>query len=719
MSSSSPSQQTPVSCKLVHHGAAASSSPHVLVWLPSLPPVRPDSQIVYASHGIVNICEKQTVAFGNNQKESVWSVSQTLRTSMPTADANKRVITSLAHVGGESLVCGFSNGSINLWSSDVSSGEWKELPIVVTETGRSITHVDGHYFDSSKRYILFTCSSEGTNMIQVSENSEPIVTQVSTHAARVINCQYMPAFDQVLVLIGTAAPRHNKIHVYLLDSNIKLHHMGSLTGHEDWITCLAWNSTQTTLASGSQDAKIRLWQFTTTTTTNSSSTDNDNMAIVSDNDDSDTSDDDENFDNDDDDEEGEARLELVHFNNKTTRVTLEALLFGHEEAVTAICWHPDPMPLYRQEEILISSSMDRTILIWSPVTGVWTPLTRVGSAGGILGGSIGSSLLGFVNVVVEPLHGTSLVGHAYGGALHVWNVQQDDDSLEEEESVEDVAMHCKWKAAPCITGHFEGVTDLCWEAERGDYLLTVSDDQTCRLWAPVSNEETEEQVWVELARPQVHGYDLTAVTSVSTPEHGHLYVSGADEKEARVFDAPLSSLRLLRAIYGDQLSVGGDGTSRVERAYIPSLGLSQKASAADRAEMDTNETDVVTIKEEESQLRLPLERDLGVVSLWPEVRKLFGHNTELFCLASTVSARSGPKFTSSPFARQVLVASSTKARDIDAAAIRLWDAEKGKCIQVLSGGHRSTVAALAFSPDGRYLVSCRKRADCIVVLSYF
>ena len=426
--------------------------------------------------------------------------------------------------------------------------------------------------------------------------------------------------------------------------------------------------------------------------------------LVNDDDSSSSDDVDDMIDiDDDDDEQGEARLEMVH-SKGVTRVTLEALLFGHEEAVTAICWHPNPMPLYQQEEILISSSMDRTILIWSCIhTGIWTPLTRVGSAGGILGGSIGSTLLGFVNVIVEPEHGTSLVGHAYGGALHVWNVEQDDIQEDQEVSLEDIAMRIKWKAMPCITGHFDGVTDLCWEAERGDYLLTVSADQTCRLWGPVPAQDKSGSVWVELARPQVHGYDLAAVVSVSSLRHPHLYVSGADEKEARVFDAPESTLRLLDAVYGMESNEKDAGISRVERAYIPSLGLSQKASAADGAEIDTSETDVVSVKKE-SHLHLPLERDLGVISLWPEVRKLFGHNTELFCLASTVSARSGPKFESSPYANDVFVASSTKARDVEDAAIRLWDVEKGKCVQVLSGGHRSTVAALCFSPDGRFLV---------------
>jgi len=55
-----------------------------------------------------------------------------------------------------------------------------------------------------------------------------------------------------------------------------------------------------------------------------------------------------------------------------------------------------------------------------------------------------------------------------------------------------------------------------------------------------------------------------------------------------------------------------------------------------------------------------------------------------------------------------LLASSAKARDVDAAAIRLWDVRGGKCVQVLSGGHKSTVATLSFSPDGQYLASSGK-----------
>lgn len=71
-------------------------------------------------------------------------------------------------------------------------------------------------------------------------------------------------------------------------------------------------------------------------------------------------------------------------------------------------------------------------------------------------------------------------------------------------------------------------------------------------------------------------------------------MSGADEKVLRVFDAPASTLRLLRSIKQSRNAILGTGcpfeqesknnlssssTWIVERAFMPSLGLSNKASA--------------------------------------------------------------------------------------------------------------------------------------------
>jgi elongator complex protein 2 len=757
--------------------------------------------LVYPSHAMLNIVAPTTVLLGNGMTESVWRVQETLRTEQVTD--GKTVITCVSTIKSSSdsssnaptfVACGFSDGSISLWRRSPVNAVWTESVVLAaanSDTARSVTDLAGVCLGynltstpdtdaGAESIVLVAGSSTGAILYRIvvndSHNTDSkqavVVTSETLMESQIAGAlSVRPVVQQtakgsssssssvqsVLVCIGTAAPRHNKIHVYTVTphdsvtaataspstsatATAVVHYHGFLAGHEDWITCLDWYipkdpSQSPVLASASQDYKIRLWKFTTTTTTTTTPLSVASLENPNEDDDVvDDDDDDEVLNNDDEeeDEEGESRMEIINTVARTstvTSVTLEALLIGHEDSVTSVSWHPNPKPTYGKSMLLISSSMDRTVLLWtSGSDGIWTPLSRVGSAGGILGGSVGSTLLGFVRTAIEPVMGQWLVGHAFGGALHFWRLDDTavrdanpDDLLSME--VEERATLVNWRATPCLTGHFGGVTDLCWETSTGEYLLTVSVDQTCRLWGMVpsadtntnTNTDTKEGrgVWAELARPQVHGYDLSAVTSLSTPQHPHLIVTGADEKELRVFDAPLTTLRTLKAVCGTEYTE--DTIDRTERAYIPSLGLSNQASAADGADEDKNEeTEDARVSLENASLekmRLPLERDLGAVSLWPEIRKLFGHNTELYCLTSTLAARTAGQFYKPPsdtFLGDVIVASSAKARIVEDASIRLWNVERGKCLQVLEGGHKSTIATLSFSPDGRYLASSGK-----------
>ena len=93
----------------------------------------------------------------------------------------------------------------------------------------------------------------------------------------------------------------------------------------------------------------------------------------------------------------------------------------------------------------------------------------------------------------------------------------------------------------------------------------------------------------------MHGYDTTSIACIggggADENPRHRFVSGADEKFLRVFDAPASTLRLLDSLrrlkqlkkgssinggVGDPSSSnsGGNGIenhNRVERAFLPSL----------------------------------------------------------------------------------------------------------------------------------------------------
>jgi elongator complex protein 2 len=768
-----------VTCRLLHHGAAANSSPKVIAAIPNHPFTDADNsslsslslssssttQLVYASHLMINVAERHCINIGE-KADYIWNVVQTLRTSTSTqaetatAAANvstltaKRVVTCVKAVTVSSrttkvlLVCGFSDGSLTTWLRD-DNGSWKEqvLPDLKAQLGgRSTTDLDG--VCSGSVLSLIVCTSGGAYFLAF--NGSELVQQKHLIQIPCNVCRYQVLPNCTtnrdsssqgtfnVFLVGTAAPRHNKIHVLITstsDEELQVPiYCGSLLGHEDWITSFDWitpsntSSNVTYLASGSQDAKIRLWKWVTTTRNAvENNTDQSLLNIVpvgsssNDDDEEDNVDEgnaDDFDDNDDDDEaiEGEARLEIVHDQGRlTTFVYLEALLVGHEEMVTSVAWHPNPQPLYQQDLILVSASMDRTVVIWSNSTrlstsnshktamdGVWTPISRVGSAGGILGGSIGSSLLGYLNIQVEPKYGRWIMGHAYGGTLHFYSCETSLEPVDSDNTVEEQATMVQWSAQPCMTGHFDEVTDLCWEAHQGEYLLTVGIDQTCRSWAPT---QTKHDVWIEIARPQVHGYNLSAVASLSTADHRDLMVTGADEKEIRVFDGTLSFLRMLEMVSGKVTADSMD--SRVERAYIPALGLTNKATAADGADEDTSGAS-------KSNTSLLLERDLGSTSVWPELRKLFGHNSEIARLTSTLTGRTCLSMAyPTPYFKEILMASTTKARDVATANIWLWNLEY-RCVQILKGGHRSTVTALAFSPDGTYLASSGKdRRLCI------
>jgi WD40 repeat protein len=667
--------------------------------------------------------------------------------------------------------------------NDDGGNGWREIVIVGHEAGASsdepstlaptsVADVAG--IATTTTLAIVTASVDGIDLhirplharVSPSSTSQTISTttstatastqtiKVSSHAAASISVKILQRQNELLIVSGTASPRGNRVHVYTvpLDSlavnqppdastDIVVRHQGSLPGHLDWVTCFAFcreggsknnddDDGGFLLASGSHDARVRLWKFHPSTAAAVSSSSNAGKDHHIDDDSSDGSDDESEADEDDLLDEGEARLRIQHWDGTETAVTLEALLIGHEEAVTSLSFRPraSNVPMTSStcpSPCLMSSSMDRSILLWMEESseeddamvdggaaaggGAWVPISRVGAAGGILGGPIGSSLSGFVDAAFSP-DGNGIAGHGYGGSLHFWSTsgRKYGDEVETE----------RWSAGPCLTGHFRGVSDISWEVSQGQYLLSAGLDQTCRLWAeiPVASSSGvkattgDDVTWHEAGRPQVHGFDLNALACVSN----HRLLSGADEKVTRVFEAPKATLRLLQSLAvaktgGATSSVGvEDKLDRPERAFLPSLGLSNRTTVTGGIEEEDGfeATGASTTSDPnnenqpgESQLkvRLPTERDLGVVSLWPESRKLFGHHYEVVCVAATTTPTG-----------DVIVASACKARDVENASIMIFDVNSGRCLQVLKGGHRSTVVSLSFSADGQYLASAGK-----------
>lgn len=374
-------------------------------------------------------------------------------------------------------------------------------------------------------------------------------------------------------------------------------------------------------------------------------------------------------------------------------VKLEALLAGHEGWVFSVRWHPT-LP------VLISASMDRTLMVWAAdqASGVWLDTVRVGDIGG-------NFIQGFFGGMFSPT-GCHILGHGFLGAFRLW---AHVDAHGGRDLSSSTISNGRWVSVTAATGHFGPVRDMTWDPS-GSYLITVSDDQTSRIFASCHDTNTSVSGWYEIARPQVHGYDMRCVVTL-TPQ---LFASGADEKVIRIFGAPDSFIETISTLSSPSSDLHvinlPTASERPLGASIPALGLSNKAvfiteadkvtatsafatSVGPQGNNEVHPFDLVKLTEP------PLEEHLIQNTLWPELQKLYGHGFELATLASN---RSG-----------TLLLSSCKATTPEHAVIRVWNTTTWVEMDVLAG-HRLTVSCMAFSPSDQWIVSgSRDRQVCI------
>ncbi len=409
----------------------------------------------------------------------------------------------------------------------------------------------------------------------------------------------------------------------------------SLSGHTNWVTCLQWSprtdSGERYLASCGPDKTIRLWKFSSSQTPTT------------------------------------GLIELIPKNNCVSLesgqkyyVENEAILYGHEGMVNSCDWAKFN---YDEQSVkdfrLISSSADHTLIVWALGASMWHSITHIGDISG-LGTVGGHRSFGFYSGIHLERH---IISHGSNGSVQFWS------------KIDEVKF---WEPKEPLTGHFKSVEHCSWD-RNGRYILTTSVDQTTRAFCPSSSLG-----WHEIARPQIHGYDLQCISVIDD----QTFMSGADEMVLRVFKCPDSFRTRLEA-----LSSGISSIDSLERpAFLPALGLSNKTCAADGTEITSK------IVAEMSLNHAPTESDLCRHTLWPEIDKLYGHGYELYSLAVN---RQG-----------TLAASSSKANLAADAGIRFWrrleNAEDGG-VQWTSAGHivchKLTVVDLKFSPDSLHLLA--------------
>jgi elongator complex protein 2 len=467
----------------------------------------------------------------------------------------------------------------------------------------------------------------------------------------------------ILAVAGTAAI----VQLYVADStageasDFKL--QATLSGHEGWIRSLAFThgsdspDSDLLLSSASQDKYTRLWrvhQGGELPAAAAAGSDPKLGAFLP----------------------GKSLSNKAHrfsAQGKAYSATFEALLLGHDDWIYSTAWRPGGGTLQ-----LLSASADNSLTIWEQDTtsGIWVSVTRLGEISVLKGSTTATgSTGGFWTGLWSP-SGETVVCLGRTGSWRQWNYNIGQD---------------RWIQGVGISGHVLAVTGIAW-SRRGDYLLSTSSDQTTRLHAKWTRGSGA--TWHEMARPQIHGYDLNCIDTLGESQ----FVSGADEKLLRVFKEPKAVAELLQKLCGIKSS---DDPDMPDAANMPVLGLSNKAvdAIADGEEPEAiNGTDLDAVDPasimHKSTLNLPhppLEDHLSRHTLWPEIEKLYGHGYEISALACSHDG--------------ALIATACKASSLEHAVIRIFETRDWHEIRPPLAAHSLTVTRLRFSGDDACLLS--------------
>lgn len=473
----------------------------------------------------------------------------------------------------------------------------------------------------------------------------------------------LPSGEIVLAVAGTTI----SVQVYVKAQD-EFELQATLSGHEGWVRSLDFLSrpgSDLLLASASQDKYVRLWQFGESDVATSSEATNGTETVK------------KSLSN---------KVHQVGSEANRYAVTFEALLVGHEDWIYSAKW--GPFSSSSDSPTLLTASADNSLSLWSveEASGLWVCQTRLGEISSQKGSTTATGSTGGFWIGLWQPEEKAVVSLGRTGSWRRWAFYGESDM---------------WLQQSGISGHTQEVQSVAW-APDGSYLLSTGSDQTTRMLAEWKRDGVKS--WHEIARPQIHGYDLNCLATL-TP---HQFVSGAEEKLLRVFNKPKATHTLLSALSGNT-SITEDDLALPDAANIPVLGLSNKAITAveDPTDEPTSELQDASLNPTTdngdptasstvpasvlSQTQPPVEDHLARHTLWPEHEKLYGHGYEISCVAANNAG--------------TLVATACKASSLDHAVIRLYETKDWREIKPPLSAHSLTVTSLAFSPDDRHLLS--------------
>ncbi len=655
---------------------------------------------------------RSILVFGAGNTLALWDP---LKPDSPgverTLKAHSGLITSVRFLDkGRFIIAGSQDKSISVWenNSENDKFDYKNIQMINFHLHSiDVISVSDH-FKHSENLFFISGGADGKVVFWSYDSNEKIFKNLHDF---IIGPGFYPLSIETIELknslnnfVCSIAGTSTLIYIYTFNFNSSKNELlnftqaAKLKGHEDWIKCLSFKydtgNNSILLASGSQDRYIRIWRLISSDQQVIPELSPTELVFIQNKQ--------YNFiikQNNEKEEEKEKSKDDVKCS-----MSFEALIMGHDDWISNLQWHPDPLKLQ-----LLSSSADTTLMIWSPdqASGIWISTTRLGEIA-IKGASTATGASGgFWNSIWCGQESNTILVLGKTGSWRMW--QKRDQN---------------WIQSPAITGHTKIVTDISW-IKSGRYLLSTSLDQTTRLFSKWKKNNT----WHEFSRPQIHGYDMICVSPLSNTR----FVSGGDEKILRVFDEPKGVYHILKKMTGifengtenekiKTITSPGknndddtlDESIMPESAILPALGLSNKAyneEAQIDAVLDNDNDNSNNNEDDEDSKNIsydilsslnepPLEDHLQRHTLFPEVEKLYGHGFEI----NSVDVSHDLRF----------IATSCRSNTANHAVIRLFDSNTWQELKPNLAKHNLTVTRLRFSANDDYLLSVgRDRQWCI------
>ncbi|KAG8711758.1 hypothetical protein FRC08_015493 [Ceratobasidium sp. 394] len=458
--------------------------------------------------------------------------------------------------------------------------------------------------------------------------------------------------------------------------------LGPLQGHSNFVMSVAFSPDGHRIASGSYDETVRTWDAKTgvellqlqghSGAVWSAVFSPDSHRVVS----------------------GSADKTVRVWSVDTGAVLLEPLR-GHLAEVRSVAFSPDGGRI-------VSGSEDKTIRIWDAETGAALLQPLRGHSGGVL------------SVAFSP-DCRFIFSGSFDNMVRIWDAETGTELVKP------------------LLGHSNSVLSVVPSPD-GRRLVSGSWDKTLRIW-------DIEMRNVQSKSPQVHS---DPVRSVAFSPNGHRIVSGSEDKTVRVWDAETGDAVLgpLQGHSGTVYSVAfsPDGYRIVSGSEDKTLRIWDAETGVGLLELHGHSDVVNSVAFSPDGYRIISGSDDKTIRVWDAetgvalLEPLQGHSDDVNsvalspdggCIASGSSdktvriwdAKNGAVLLDplqhlypvwsvafSPDSHRIVSLSPNNFPQ-DKSLVRVWDAETGAVLLERLEDRSGHMRSVAFSPDGRYIVS--------------